>query len=378
MIEENQVIIRRANKSDLEELKDFFIKAYGESTVFQDGQFLLYYFKTIYNNLDPLHYSVVGVTHNGEIVSHYGGLDYKLILNDKIISVIWGVNAFTLPEWRGKGINSKIVKFINDTNVANACIGMTLNTALFYKRVGHNIFNAERFTRFIYALDLKTFNIVSHLGFHCEKVNQVLRVKNPDNVKIDSEKIVELTADNCENYTFDLDVDSNLLATTYRDMNFLKWRVFQNPYIQYKVFGYLNNNRIVSYIVIREEVLMPMNYRVNRIIDLFGNKQGVVNLLNQAIKYSVFNNSIYIDFSKYGLLYEEELVRVGFDKLENDEVSILPMVTAPIENRPNHEYITIQSTVLNDEIQKLAVENVYFTRIDSDRDRIARITQINE
>ena len=152
MIEENQVIIRRANKSDLEELKDFFIKAYGESTVFQDGQFLLYYFKTIYNNLDPLHYSVVGVTHNGEIVSHYGGLDYKLILNDKIISVIWGVNAFTLPEWRGKGINSKIVKFINDTNVANACIGMTLNTALFYKRVGHNIFNAERFTRFIYCL----------------------------------------------------------------------------------------------------------------------------------------------------------------------------------------------------------------------------------
>ena len=101
---------------------------------------------------------------------------------------------------------------------------------------------------------------------------------------------------------------------------------------------------------------MPMNYRVNRIIDLFGNKQGVVNLLNQAIKYSVFNNSIYIDFSKYGLLYEEELVRVGFDKLENDEVSILPMVTAPIENRPNHEYITIQSTVLNDEIKNLPLK----------------------
>ena len=74
---------------------------------FQNEQFLLYYYKTL--NSEPLH-SLVGVTQNGEIVSHYGGLDYKLILNNIIISIIWGVNAFTLPEWRGKGINSKIIK----------------------------------------------------------------------------------------------------------------------------------------------------------------------------------------------------------------------------------------------------------------------------
>ena len=119
-----------------------------------------------------------------------------------------------------------------------------------------------------------------------------------------------------------------------------------------------------------------MSYKVNRIIDLFGNKEGVVNLLNHTINYSVLNNSIYIDFSKYGKLYEEELIQIGFDKLENDDVCILPMVTAPIENRPNHEFITIQSKLHNNEIHSLSVENVYFTRIDADRDRIARISQI--
>ena len=153
--------------------------------------------------------------------------------------------------------------------------------------------------------------------------------------------------------------------------------MFENPYIKYKVFGHLNNNRVVSYIVIREEALMPMNYKVNRIIDLFGNKEGVVNLLNHTINYSVLNNSIYIDFSMFGKLYEEELLRIGFDKLENDGVCILPMVTSPIENRPNHEFIVIQSKLYSDEINNLTVDNVYFTRIDGDRDRIARITQIN-
>lgn len=374
MIEENQVIIRRAQTSDLEKLKEFFIKAYGESTVFQNEEFLLYYYKTLYS--EPLYYSLVAVTLNGEIVSHYGGLDYKLILNDKIIPVIWGVNAFTLPEWRGKGINSKIVKYIHDDNEVNAVIGMPLNAPIFYQKFGYNIFNKETFNRFIYALNSKTFDIASHLGYPHEKVNQVLRVKNPDNVQIDSEKIVELSVDNCDSYIFDLEVDANLIATTYREIAFLKWRVFENPYIKYKVFGHLNGNRIVSYIVIREEVLLPMNYRVSRIVDLFGNKEGVVDLLNHAIDYSIRNNSIYIDFSKYGLLYEEELIKVGFDKLENDEVSILPLVTAPIENRPNHEFIVIQSKLFNDEIHKLSIENVFFTRIDADRDRIARITQI--
>ena len=259
MIEENQVIIRRAQTSDLEKLKEFFIKAYGESTVFQNEEFLLYYYKTLYS--EPLYYSLVAVTLNGEIVSHYGGLDYKLILNDKIIPVIWGVNAFTLPEWRGKGINSKIVKYIHDDNEVNAVIGMPLNAPIFYQKFGYNIFNKETFNRFIYALNSKTFDIASHLGYPHEKVNQVLRVKNPDNVQIDSEKIVELSVDNCDSYIFDLEVDANLIATTYREIDFLKWRVFENPYIKYKVFGHLNGNRIVSYIVIREEVLLPMNYR---------------------------------------------------------------------------------------------------------------------
>lgn len=378
MKEDNQVLIRTVRHSDLNALKEFFIKAYGESTVFQDEQFLIYYFKIHDNSVEEHCYSIVGVTSNGDIVSHYGGLHYKLKLKNKIITVIWGVNAFTLPEWRGKGINSKIVNYIQENNEANAVIGMPFDAPLFYKKFGYNIFNKETLHRYIYSLNEKTFEIASHLGHNNEKVNKYLKIRNAGEPKFDSEKIVDFSTRNFETYNFNLEDDIDNVATTYRDNSFLKWRVFENPYIKYKVFGYLVKNEIVAYIVVREEILLPLNYKVNRIIDLYGNKEGVLDLLNFTINYSHLNKLAYIDFSAFGNLFEKELLEVGFDKLENDDVCMLPMVSSPIENRPNHEFIVIQSKSHHDTIQNLSSKNVYFTRIDADRDRIARITQINK
>ena len=377
-IEDDEIIIRTVRYSDLEKLKAFFISAYGESTVFQNEKFLLYYFKTIDQSKEPLSYSLVGVTLDGEIISHYGGLQYKLKLKNKIINVIWGVNAFTLPEWRGKGTNSKMVRYVHEHNEANAVIGMSQEAPFFYEKFGYNFFNKETLNRFIYTLNLKAFDIASNIGINHERVTRIIKIKDAANLKFDSGKIVELTKNNLEDYNFNFDIDDDLIATTFRDIHFLKWRLFENKFIKYNVFGYLNNNNIVSYIVNREEKLIPLNYKINRIIDIFGNKEGVINLLNYTLDYSLSNGSIYIDFSMHGKQYEKELITVGFDKLENDDVCILPMVTSPIENRPNHEFIGIQSKFHNDEIHKLTTENVYFTRIDSDRDRIARITQIND
>ena len=99
------------------------------------------------------------------------------------------------------------------------------------------------------------------------------------------------------------------------------------------------NNKIVAYIAIREEILEPTNFKVKRIIDLFGKKNGIAVLLTHTINNSLSDSSLYLDFSMYGKLYENELLVAGFDKLENEDVCLLPMVSSPIENRPNHEFI---------------------------------------
>lgn len=371
----DEIIIRTALVTDIDKLTSFFVKAYGNQTVFQDKSFLLYYFDSFNKKSEPFSNSLIGISPEGEIVSHYGGLFYKLKLYQKTIDIIWGVNAYTLPEWRGKQINSKIVSFIRNNFEANAVIGMPFDAPFFYKKLGYNIFDKKTLKRFIYTLDSKVFDISILLGNDLEKINSLLN--KPIELKSEfskDENIITLTKENFRNFKFDLNIDS--VITTDRNIDFLNWRLFENPFINYKVYGFLKNNTVITYIVLREEILEPHNLKVNRIIDLFGDNLGISTLLDYTIHISLKNNSVYIDFSMFGKFYENELISSGFSKLENDEVCILPMVSAPIENRPNHEFIVLQSKKHDMKIQNLSSENVYFTRIDGDRDRIARITQL--
>lgn len=372
----DEIIIRKAEVTDIDNLVKFFVKAYGNQTVFQDKSFLLYYFDSFNKKSKPFNRSLIAVSPEGEIVSHYGGLFYELKLNQKIISMIWGVNAYTLPDWRGKQINSKIVNFIHNNNEANAVIGMPFEAPFFYKKLGYNIFDKKTLNRFIYVFDSRAFDISVELDHDIEEAKKLLKIHKSESNITDYDDLVELTKDNFRDFDFDFDLNVNSIITTNRDVAFLNWRLFSNPFINYKVYGFLKNNKIITYIAVREEILEPNNLKVTRVIDLFGDNSGITTLLNHIINTSSINDSVYIDFSMFGKLYEKELLSSGFSKLENDEVCILPMVSSPIENRPNHEFVVIQSKNHDKEIQNLSFENVYFTRIDGDRDRIARITQL--
>ena len=132
MIINDEVTIRRAQSGDIEKLTQFFIKAYGNQTIFQDERFLRYYFDPFNKKSELFKYSLIAINSKGEIVSHYGGIFYKLKLNQKIIDVIWGVNAYTLTEWRGKKINSRIVSFLHENYEANAVIGMPFAAPFFF------------------------------------------------------------------------------------------------------------------------------------------------------------------------------------------------------------------------------------------------------
>ena len=372
----HEIMIRKAHVTDIDNLKEFFIKAYGNKTIFQDNRFLKYYFDSYDKKSKPFSHSLIGLSPEGEIVSHYGGLYNKLQLNKKLISIIWGVNAYTLPEWRGKQINSKMLNYIRNKNEANAVIGMPPEAPLFYKKLGYNIFDNKRLKRFIYVFDSRAFDISVQLGHDIVDAKNVLKINKSESKFSNFEDIVELTKENFRNFSFDLNVKS--IITTNRNVEFLNWRLFNNPFITYKVYGFVKKNSVIAYIALREEILEPNNLKVTRVIDLFGDILGIGPLLNHTTNKCSINDSVYIDFSVFGILYEQELLSSGFSRLENDEVCILPMVSAPIENRPNHEFTVLQSKNHDREIQNLSSDDVYFTRIDGDRDRIARLNQLKQ
>ncbi|OFX23720.1 MAG: hypothetical protein A2041_09605 [Bacteroidetes bacterium GWA2_31_9b] len=379
MKENQEIIVRRANYSDLHELIKFFIKAYGNTTIFKNEQFLEHYFYPTFSNEESIGNCLIGLNSDREIVSHYGGLNYNLKINNKIISMIWGVSAYTLPEWRGKGYNSKIIDFIFQNNEINGVIGFTEDTASFYQKTGYNLFEFERFTRYIMILDLKkTLEIVNFIQQDYSLFSKQKLYRAQPKLKIDFGEVVELTKENINRYTLNLEEDLTEIATTHRSLKFLNWRFFDNPYIKYKIFGVLLNQSIVSYIVLREEQLKPYNYKVSRIIDLYGKKEGIGRLIEKTFHESISKKHIYIDFSMFGNIYDDELVSSQFIKLENEDFSILPQVTSPIENRPNREFLGIQSKSFRKEIENLTKSSVYFTRMDSDRDRLVKISQINQ
>ena len=372
-------MIRTVQVSDIEQLKSFFIKAYGKKTIFQNEQFLTHYFSARLNNKPVFSNSLIGITKNGDIVSHYGGLEYNLKTNHKIYSMVWGVTAYTLPEYRGKGSNSQIIDFIINTNMINGVIGFSSQTALFYQKLGYNIFDFEKFTRHIFILDYeKTLEICNYIKQNSDCLIKQKQIANEILNNSHLGDVIELTTENIGNYNLNLDEDFSGITTTHRTKEFLIWRFLENPFITYSVYGFTKDNFLLAYIALREEILEPFNYKANRIIDLYGKSAVIEILLDKTLKESVSKHDIYIDFSKFGSIYELELESFKFIRLENEDYCVLPQVTSPIENRPNGEFLGILSRTLSDEFKNLSRENVYFTRMDSDRDRLANINQIKE
>lgn len=153
MADKDDIVVRSITVDDLAELERFFVKAYGAETIFQDDRFINYYFPIQDDaGLCPC---IIGTTPAGEIVSHYGLLHSGLMVMNKTYPMAWGVNAYTLPEWRGKGINTKILAHVKRHSEIHGVIGFTREAAAFYDKIGYNLFGYERFDRYIHVLDVE-------------------------------------------------------------------------------------------------------------------------------------------------------------------------------------------------------------------------------
>ena len=359
-------------------LKDFFISAYGNSTIFKDESFLKWYFNQqgIENGFMQC---CIAAYEDDRVVGFYGGLLYPFLMHGNPVSFIWGANAYTLPEYRGNGINKKLVEVLQDTFDVFACIGMSRKTCGFYDEMGWNVFSYQRMKRFVLALNESTFEIIKFIGQDIELAEKILRPHvlsgNSQNQMSDS-NIIELDLDNIESLTL-LEMPKVNETGIVRDMNFIRWRFISNPYIKYKVYGFLNDKKeILSYLVTRRELLQPLGYTATRVIDVYGDGISLTNLIKYVSSISYSQNDAYVDFSYFGNSFDKSFLDAGLAKLTEDDCALLPQVTSPMENRPNSEYVTIYSKQNAEIINNLSDDTFYCTRADSDRDRLAKIEQI--
>ena len=371
---ERKVKTRYVKNNDLDKIRNFFVSCYSKKTVFQNKDFLFWYFSSRDNDKSIMKKCIISESDDGQIVSFYGGLERYLRFGNRLIPFVWGVNAYTLPEWRGKGLNSGIVKQLKENNTINGVIGMNSKAAQFYDSVGYNMFNMHTFDRYVLVLNKKTFDIIRNIGQNVNLAKDLLYVYN-QNVLAKVSNIVKLKQAVIDKN--DLELDVNIVLSIDRNMSYLKHRFINNEFINYRIFACVRGNKILGYIASREEILHPYKQKAYRIIDIYGNEMQIFSLLQYIIYDAKKRGNLYIDFSMFGILYRDVMQESGFSILKGKNVCLLPQVTSPVENRPNHEFIGLQSIKFNDDIMTLNQDDVYFTRADSDRDRLNSVSQLS-
>jgi GNAT superfamily N-acetyltransferase len=350
-------------------LRKFFVQAYGDDTVFQDGSFLKSYFGQ--------GLSITALSAQNEVVGHYGGLRSKLYLNGRSVPMIWGVNAFTLPEWRGRGINSKIIEKAIIAGEIFGVIGFTPKTAEFYDKLGFNMFQAERFRRYVINFSENTYEIAKLIGRDPEFVRSRLLVKGGNTAtsgENDSDRLLEIHNGNATQFHFDF--HPALSATTSRTREYLRHRFLAHPFISYRCIASREEDRILAFVMQQRERLYPTNYYVTRIIDLFGRPEALPSVLRAVLSEARRRQDLFVDFYCFGGLYNDILLNAGLSVFRDEEVGLVPQVSAPIQDRSNTYRIGLFSSRYKSEIMALQEDQVFFTRGDSDMDRINKVAQI--
>ncbi|HSI12814.1 MAG TPA: GNAT family N-acetyltransferase [Chthoniobacter sp.] len=358
---------REARETDLPALAAFFRRAYGETTVFQDHAFLRWYF--LRPNGEAGLESLVAVKLDGTVAAHYGGLTGRLLLRGRPVSMVWGANAFTLPEYRGSGLGGLLVEQMMERHDVFGVIGFTPKTAEFYSQSGFNVFGQQRFVRHTLALSDAMYDVARAIGTDEERLRKLLPATagaftGEGATLVGPEMARELS----------WPISGPFEATTFRDLPYLQRRFFAHPYIRYQCLAVLEGREVRAALFTRREALPPTEHAVVRIVDLFGEVSHMPALLRAAAAQARIAGACFVDAALFGEAYASSLAEAGFVALREDDAALLPQVTAPIEARPNQEYLGLFSRRYSSEIGSLA--EVHFTRADSDRDRIARLSQI--
>lgn len=164
----------------------------------------------------------------------------------------------------------------------------------------------------------------------------------------------------------------NDLNTSIRDETFLKWK-FNNfrtdNYERYKI----NTQGKVSHIITKRIRLAPTHYHATRIIDIYGEMKNLKTIFKSMLEKCSERGDVYIDYCYNGDVYETLFKYFAFHKLSDKENNSFPELVNPLALRENQYRIAFFSNTARERVMTMNHENSYFTRLDSDRERISAI-----
>jgi len=361
--------IRFADYRDLERLSVFFGRAYGSDSVFCDLAFVKWFLDDHAGSLG----SVVAIDNQSEeIVGHYGFLQTKLQIAGRSLDFGWGVSAYTLDSYRGKKLGKKLLELVLQRCPTFGVFGFSEKTAHFYAKFGFSVLPTRART-YVKVLSEKMSEITTYIGKE-EDANSLLFLPTDEPIKKlkDLSAVIALSESDLPR----CDISSEVMHAGRNPEN-LRWRYFDFPEPKYELFGVKgDNDKVSTYIALRQVQLKPTQLTATRIIDIFGEPKDVETLLNFAAQRSEERGDVYIDFSVVGTSLESSFSKEGFCCLVEGQMEVIPQRVSPMQAKRNNEYIGLVSKEKDLDLSSLSEDDVFFTRFDSDRDRLVKLSDL--
>lgn len=229
----------------------------------------------------------------GKIVSQYVVLPRRYIINGNIKKGSLSVNTLTHPAYRGHGLFPKLA-----TETFKRCLERDiLFTVGFPNPVSAPVIKSRKLFETIGALQLmiKPLNpirpVLAYFFSRRKKTGTEIEMYIPKKYFLENENIsvFEIDQDSMAYEKFLIKFNNGKKITTFRSLEFLKWRYINIPYRKYMLFKRVDNGEITAIAVVRARHLYGL--RCGIITDLMfledsANKNGLISFIRKVAAYN--------------------------------------------------------------------------------------------
>ncbi len=284
-----------------------------------------------------------------QIAGHFGFRDISYKVGEMVKNVRVLMNLFVLPQFRVSGGGAILSGKVFDT--ANAVMVSGYNPAL--HGLGAHLISgwkaAGNLSRFMAVLNPKNPMLAQYKSSWARPVRKRHRGWVVD-LGISDPDVLERAW---------LESRFNYRLTVERSSSYVKWRFFDHPFIDYRVFVCFNNGSPRGYLIGRIEGNSV--FKIARIIDLVAVEPADYCLISSFIDWAGQEFCDAADFMFSGKAHREALRDVGFFDVLDTDFADFPILFSPISNRKN--FINIAYNL------EFGLGECYFTKADGDQDR---------
>lgn len=221
---------------------------------------------------------------NNKVVAHYAVSPVKIYVGGKRYNAALSMTTMTDPDYQGRGLFTKLAMelYNNNNNTLDIIFGVPNDNSL--------------------------MGFTQKLNFKLIKEIPMLKTNIVDRKYKDNIKCVEV-------YEFDESFDDFFTTITKkysiimsRDSKYLTWRFLSNPENDYKIFAYIEEDKVLGYIVVK--VYNGGESPTGDIVDVLVSSEIVLrDLINKSFSYfieqNVTNINTWFSDNKYINVFKE-------------------------------------------------------------------------